>query len=123
MDVLRLLVLCLLLTGCARIKYVPVETVRTEKEYIDRVKVDSVHVRDSVMVLVKGDTVVRERWRVEYKDRLRVDTVSVQVRDTIPVPVPVEVIKHKIPGVMWWIIGILAVCSWPVIQKIIRWIK
>lgn len=123
MDVLRLLVLCLLLAGCARVKYVPVETVRTEREYVDRVKIDSVHVRDSVMVLVKGDTVVKERWRTEYKDRLIVDTTIVQVRDTIPVTVEVEVIRHKVPGVMWWIIGILALCSWPVIQKIIKWIK
>ena len=115
--------LCLLLAGCARVKYVPVETVRTEREYVDRVKVDSVHVLDSVMVLVKGDTVVKERWRTEYKDRLIVDTTIVQVRDTIPVTVEVEVIRHKIPCAMWWIIGILAVCSWPVIQKIIRWIK
>lgn len=123
MDVLRLLVLCLLLTGCARVKYVPVETVRTEKEYIDRVKVDSVYIRDSIRIEIKGDTVTEHHWHVEYEDKLIRDTIKEQVRDTIPVPVPVEVVKHKIPGVMWWIIMILGLCSWPVIQKIIKWIK
>ena len=52
MKILIVLIL-LLLSGCKSVKYVPVETVKIEKEYIDKWKRDSVHVRDSVFVLVR----------------------------------------------------------------------
>ncbi len=81
-------VLCLF--SCRSIKYVPVETVKTEKEYIDRVKRDSIHVHDSVFVLVKGDTVFKDKYHIVYRDRLIHDTVSINNTDTIQVPYPVE---------------------------------
>lgn len=40
------------------------------------VRVDSINVLDSVFTMVKGDSVRIERWRREYRDRLRVDTVE-----------------------------------------------
>lgn len=68
------------------VEYVPVEKVKTE--FRDVFHRDSVFIRDSVIVMVKGDTVFRDRWRVEYRDRLRRDTI---VRaDSIPLPYPVE---------------------------------
>lgn len=45
--------------GCKSVKYIPVETTKTRTEYVDRFKTDSIHVRDSVFVLVKGDTVFK----------------------------------------------------------------
>ena len=62
--------------GCAAVKYIPVESVRTE--YIDRevvkLRVDSV--REERLVFIKGDTIIdiREKERVkviEIHDTLR----------------------------------------------------
>lgn len=36
---------------------------------------DNVMVRDSVVLLVRNDTILKEVWRWRYRDRLRVDTV------------------------------------------------
>lgn len=81
---MRILVVMLLLcVSCESIKYVPVETTRTRTEYKDRLKTDSVHIRDSVFVMIQGDTVYRDRWRTEWREvRLR-DTVHVIQQDTI----------------------------------------
>ena len=76
--------------GCRAVRYVPVETVKTEKEYIDRWKRDSIHVLDSVFVLVKGDTVFRDRYKTVYKDRILHDTTFIERVDSVQVPYPVE---------------------------------
>ena len=53
------LLACLVLCGCKTVRYVPVETVRTDSVYVDRWQRDSVYVRDSVWVnrWTAGDTV------------------------------------------------------------------
>ncbi len=81
-------VLCLF--SCRSIKYVPVETVKTEKKYIDRVKRDSIHVHDSIFVLIKGDTVFRDRYHIVYKDMCFRDTTYIHKTDSVQVPYPVE---------------------------------
>ena len=96
------------------------ENIKTE--YRDRVDIqkDSVYYSDTVRIIERGDTIkiYRDRWRTVYKDRLVRDTFVKQ--DTITKPYPVEVIKNRIPGIMWWIVLVLAVCSAPSIFKIIR---
>lgn len=87
---LAVILLMLSLCGCTSTRYVPVETVRTEwrDREVERVVTDTV--RDSRVVLVKGDTVVdvRERW---HRSTVTVhDTVSVERRDTVSIPYPVE---------------------------------
>lgn len=87
-------VLCFLtaiaLFSCTTTKYVPVDKIRTE--YVDRVveKRDSVHVLDSVITYLNGDTTYIYKYRNVYKDVVRHDTVSVVKCDSIYVPVPVE---------------------------------
>lgn len=78
------------LAGCTSVKYVPVETVRTEIQYKDRLQRDSVYVKDSVFLLIKGDTVFRDRWHTVYKDKVIRDTFYVYKTDSIQVPYPVE---------------------------------
>ena len=41
-----------------------------------RWRIDSVHVTDSVVTVIRGDTVTTDRWHKEYRDRLRVDTIE-----------------------------------------------
>lgn len=88
---------CIVLTlffGCRSVKYVPVETVRTDSVYVDRLTRDSVYLRDSVWVnrYVDGDTVYVDKvsMKYRYRDRWRHDTVAVVRRDSVRVPVPVE---------------------------------
>ena len=60
-----------------------VPSIKTEKEYIDRWRRDSVYIKDSVMVMVKGDTIVKDRWRVVWKEKLIKDTIYVSNTDTL----------------------------------------
>ncbi len=75
--------------SCTRKVYLPVEKVKTVADSASRVAVraDSVWIRDSVVLIQKGDTVrerlVRDRVRTIVRCdtlwRLRTDTVSVHV--------------------------------------------
>lgn len=90
MKILSLLILSIIVFSCRSIQYVPVGTVKTETEYVDRWRRDSVHVRDSVFVLVKGDTVYIDKYKTIYKDRIFRDTTYIERIDTTRIPYPVE---------------------------------
>lgn len=70
--------------------YVPVESIKTE--YRDRIQHDSIHLYDSVLVKMKGDTVWLEKYKYLYRDKLIRD--SVFKTDSIRMPYPVEVEKE-----------------------------
>jgi len=92
-----ILLLVLALCGC-RTKYV------TVPEWHERLALhhdttllhDSIHVRDSVLIVLTGDTVCREVYHVEYRDRWRerVRTDTIVRTDSVRVPVPIE---RKLP--------------------------
>jgi hypothetical protein len=90
--------LFLLLTGCKSVKYVPVESVKHDSTYVYRVRHDSVYRRDSIYVLMKGDTVYKYRDRYLYRDRRSTDTLYVNKTDTIRIPYPVDVVRK----LTWW---------------------
>ena len=79
---------------CTTTKYVPVT------EYKDRVvvktdsllKTDSVYVHDSVSVYIRGDTVFKDKYHLQYKDRyiIRNKSDTLIVRDSIPYKVEVN---------------------------------
>ena len=120
-----------LLCGCKTVRYVPVETVRTDSVYVDRFARDSVYLRDSVWVnrYVLGDTVYVDKVSVRYayRDRRRSDTVAVVRRDSVRVPVPVE---RKLG---WWqqarlklfwplvaVVAVLAAAVWLLFARVRR---
>ena len=76
--------------SCRSVKYVPVETVKTDSVYVNKVQRDSIRLQDSIFVFVKGDTVRIEKYKYIYRDRVVVDTVYKVQCDTIRVPYPVE---------------------------------
>ena len=80
----------LLFCTCGTIKYVPIESTRTE--YRDIFMRDSIFLRDSIFVRERGDTLILERYRYFYRDRVLRD--SVFVKDTLRVPYPVEIVKE-----------------------------
>lgn len=89
-SLITVIICCLVCSSCKSIQYVPVETVRTEHKYEDRLQRDSIHLHDSIFIFMRGDTVFRDRWHMEYKNRFVYDTTYVSKTDTIRIPYPVE---------------------------------
>ena len=85
-----LVLLAMAVTSCRSVRYVPVETVKHDSVYFNKVVRDSIHVKDSVLVIVKGDTVTEFRYKYVYRDKAKTDTLYVNRTDTIRVPYPVE---------------------------------
>lgn len=77
-------------------QYVPVESVRYDSVFFEKICKDSIFVRDSVFIRQKGDTVFKDKFKVVYKYVLLRDTMLTVRRDSIPIPVPVE--KKR----TWW---------------------
>lgn len=90
-KVVLLLALLLVLMCSCKTQYVPVETVRMETQYIDRLQRDSIFVKDSVFVREAHDTVYITKWRTEYKEALRIDTLNIERIDTLIRIVEVEI--------------------------------
>lgn len=78
------------LASCGSVRYVPVERVRLDSVYLNKVMRDSVYLRDSVYVVDRGDTVTVFRYRYLFRDKVRTDTAFVTRRDSVAVPYPVE---------------------------------
>ena len=68
----------------------PVEIVRTDSIYINKVKRDSIYQHDSIYIREKGDTVWMEKYKYVYRDKLVRDTMYINRTDTIREPYPVE---------------------------------
>ena len=82
-NVLYALVAAMLVSAiysCRSVKYVPVEKVRRDTLYINKVRRDSIVKYDSVHVRDKGDTVWLEKYRYLFVDKWRTDTLYVNLR-------------------------------------------
>lgn len=90
-----LIFICITIVSC-KTKYihVPVETVKTEKEYIDKWHRDSIYVKDSIIINKTGDTIYIEKYKYIYKDKLVKDSIFITDSIKIEVPYPVEVEKE-----------------------------
>ena len=84
--------MCMLfvICSCRTVKYVPVETVKVDTTYINKLQRDSIYMLDSVYVKEKGDTVLIEKYKYLYRDKLVRDTLYMAKTDSIQVPYPVE---------------------------------
>ena len=87
---------CCALFSCRTVQYVPVETVKTETERVVDIHRDSIYVLDSVFVREAHDTLFITKWRTEYKEALRIDTLNIERIDTLYRFVEVEVKLTKI---------------------------
>lgn len=132
--ILRLIVLFLaamtamISGGCARKVYVEGETRyvnRVDTLWHERVRQDSVVLRDSVLIEILGDTikqtVVRERWRTRtLTDTLRIlsrDTVRVSVNQSLPISLPSksEKIQSFFSGLITFMV--IAAAIWLIYRK------
>lgn len=88
-KLIYILLILMLFTGCkTRIQYVPL--VEKQIEYKDRLRIDSIHNTDSILIYQKNDTIYLET--IKIRNRFKTDTVSVIQRDSIPYPV--EVVEY-----------------------------
>ena len=105
---------------CTTTKYTPVT------EYRDRVvvKTDSVYVHDSVSVYIRGDTVFKYKYHIQYKDRCIVINKSdtLIVRDSIPYKVEVNKKLSKTDRAFLNIGKIASVCIFIGILALLVWI-
>lgn len=98
---LGLIVLIVLLSGC-KTRYIPMNTVKHDSVYINRIKYDSIYHKDSIYMLVKGDTVYMYKYKYQYRDKLIRDTVNVTRRDSIPYPIEVVKTITVEKKLSWW---------------------
>ena len=82
---LAFFLVALFLTSCRTSQTTTAErnTAHTESTLREIHTTDSVFIHDSIFIREGGDTVVRERWRTCWRDRIVHDTVRERVTDTI----------------------------------------
>ena len=107
--------------SCRSVRYVPVETLRHDTLYVNKVRRDSIVKYDSVHVREKGDTVWLEKYRYLFVDKWRTDTLYVSRTDSVQVPYPVEReltrwqrFRMEVGGVALFVLaaGVLGVAGW-----------
>ena len=85
-KILFLLFMTLLLGSCKvkeKIVEVPIPQIKTEIKYIDKIKYDSIYLKDSVYIIQKGDTVYNNKVAYRYKYKYLKDTITINKADTI----------------------------------------
>jgi len=94
MNMYAIILFMMLMTSCRSVKYVPVESVRTETKYIDKLvqKHDSIYLHDSIYSYIKGDTVFMDKYRTKFVNKyiFGTDSIYSNKADSIRVPYPVE---------------------------------
>lgn len=118
-----LLALAICLMSC-RTQLVPAESVRIEYRTRDSIRLDSIYMRDSVFMKVKGDTVFLYKYKYLYRYRYLNSTDTVMKTDSVQVPYPVEkklskwqAFKMELGG---WAMGILVLISIVVVRLMFR---
>lgn len=64
-------------------------------------RVDSINIHDSIVTLIKGDTVITDRWHTQYRDRLRVDTVE-KIRTETIYQTRTDIQTREVNRLYWW---------------------
>lgn len=120
---LSLFLVGLAATSCTKHVYVPVETTKSDTVYLNRVRLDSIYMRDSVFIEKSGDTIREFQYKYIYRFKDRIDTLYISKTDSIQVPYPVEVVKYKTPQWCWWALGGIVLLLVPYIVKWITKLK
>ena len=69
------LVLFCILVGCKSTEKLQNINTETRIEYRDKYHRDSIYIRDSIIIQVKGDTIFKDRWHTEWKEKETGDTI------------------------------------------------
>ena len=100
-----LLLTCLsVCVGCRTkeiVKEVPIVVERVSERHDTIHHVDSILWHDSIYHLVKGDTVVIERWHT--RNRITHDTTRISIHDSIPIVTTTTITEIKeVNKIKWW---------------------
>lgn len=102
------------LIGCK-----PQEVIIERTTFKDRLQIDTfiVQQKDSIFVRQKGDTVMIEKFKTLFRERIKIqkDTVNIQKVDTVvKTVVKKEVVVQKQMDIFWWsgVIGLLSLIVW-----------
>jgi hypothetical protein len=113
---LSLMLLFALMASCTSVRYVPVESVKTDSIYINKVEVDSIYMQDSVYIKEKGDTIYMYKYKYLNRYKLLTDTMYICKTDTINNVVEVEKpltkwqkAKQELGGIAMGVLGVLGV--------------
>ena len=107
-------------TGCkTRTVLVPVK--ETKIEYRDRLRVDSIYNRDTVQIYGKNDTIFKNV--IKWRERFRIDTVSVIKIDSIPYPVEVIQEVNKLTKWQRWRLSALNIIAIIIVAYVVIKIK
>lgn len=111
---------------CTTTKYIPVTEYR---EHVvvktdSFINTDSVYIHDSVSVYIRGDTVFKDKFRLQYKDRyiVRNRSDTLVVRDSIPYKVETRKQLSKTDRAFLNIGKVSSVCLFIGILVILGWI-
>ena len=123
MKKLLLLFLVFIAMSCTTTRYVEMPVEHTKIEYRDRIKYDSVYLKDSTVQKKENDTVYFEKYKYLYKYVYLKDTITIV--DSIPVITVQEVIKEVNKLHNWQVILMLLGGSFITVigYKLVRIIK
>lgn len=118
--------LLILSSGCSKKVYVPAETLResTDTLRVNTLRHDSIHLRDSIVTIIQGDTLRIERYRDKYHTRIIRDTIMQTSHEFIEVPVIVEREKEisRLNRLQKFLIGLGEVTFLSLFLLLILWI-
>ena len=92
MKKLLFIFLLYIVISCTTTKYIEIPVEHTRIEYSDRIKHDSIYLRDSIVQKKENDTIYLEIYKYLYKYKYLRDTINVV--DSIPVVTVKEVTKE-----------------------------
>lgn len=122
-DVAVILFVMSMFCKCTTVRYVPVTEYRDR--YVNKtdtlMRTDSVWVHDSISVLIRGDTVFKDKYSIRYRDRFvyRNKSDTVIVRDSIPYKVVEQTKLSKTDKVFLKIGKVSSVCLFAGILSIL----
>ena len=117
---LLLLAILSLFAGC-KTKTVLVPVDRVKIEYKERLRVDSVYNRDTIQIYKKNDTIYYEK--IKWRERFKIDTVSVVKVDSIPYKVEVVKEVNKLTKWQRWRLNALNIIALVIVGYVIIKIK
>ena len=80
----------LAMASCTSTRYVPVTNTQRDSVYITKERTDTFIQRDSIVQLIKGDTIREVRYKYIERYRNRIDTIYKERTDTITKVIEIE---------------------------------
>ena len=120
-NLIVIVLLIILLGSCTSTRYIKVPVDRIKIEYRDKTKIDTLIQKDSIIILLKGDTVFLEKYKYLYRIKEVRDTVA--KTDTVTTVQTIEVEKKVNELKNWQIIlmilggGFVMLCIYKILRQ------